>query len=120
MQYGAPHVPQNDYSNNDLHVYKYGHSMSLKSHNMQVADVVLPRSSWTIANRGASYPALPVDTTVEMVQETIGRRVIHSRLMSANNGMGTFRRDARPESTSDYFAQKHIVKDFLNTMHEVC
>ena len=53
-----------------------------------------------------------------MVRETISRRFAHRELMSANNGMGLFRRDARPESTSDYFAQKHVVRNFLNDMHQ--
>ena len=31
--------------------------------------------------------------------------------------MGVFRKTAEKESTSDYFYQKHLIRDFLNTMH---
>ena len=51
MQYGAPHTAQNDYSSNSLQTYKYGHSLSLNSHNERVEDVLRPRSSWVSAKR---------------------------------------------------------------------
>jgi hypothetical protein len=118
MQYGAPHCPNNDYSANQLQTFKYGHTLSLNSHNEQVLDVLRPRSAYVLPNRGPSYPALPPDTSSDMTKETITRKLAHSTLMKANNGMGVFRRDAKPESTSDYFYQKHIVRHFLHDIHQ--
>jgi hypothetical protein len=99
MQYGAPHSAANDYSANEVLTFKYGHSLTLNEHNESVSNVLRPRSSFVLPNRGASYPALQYDTTEDLVCETIARRGAHRGLMSRNNGMGTFRMQAKPEST---------------------
>ena len=110
-------MPENDYSNNLLATFHMGHTISMNTHIEEVQDVLRPRSAFVLPNRCPAYPALAPDNTEDLIMETTNRRNAHRRLMSANNGMGSFRKSAKPESTSDYFHQKHLVRDYLNSIH---
>lgn len=110
-------MPENDYSNNLLATFHMGHTVSMNSHVEDVQNVLRPHSAFVLPNRSPAYPVLVPDTTEEIIIETNNRKTLHTRLMSANNGMGLFRKSAKPESTSDYFHQKHLVRNYLNSIH---
>jgi hypothetical protein len=99
-------------SNNYLHT---SHSTSLISHRIEVPELEHTRSYNVLPSRATAYPKYTPDVSKELINETIGRRTIHNRLLTADSS--AFRMKSIGESTSDYFYQKHIIRDYLNTLH---
>ena len=85
-------MPENDYSNNLLATFHMGHTVSMNSHVEDVQNVLRPHSAFVLPNRSPAYPVLVPDTTEEIIIETNNRKTLHTRLRSANNGMGLFRK----------------------------
>jgi len=98
-----------------LHYLKRGHTVSVASHSSQTCDKYHVRSSKVLANRGPSYPAQVPDINVETVNETHIRILMHENILKAD--AEAFKRKSGAESTSDYFHQKHLVRDYLYDMH---
>ena len=98
-----------------IHFLK-GHTLSLESHYAGTANRIHPRSKMILVNRGSSYPALPYDVSAEIVEETIKRRSIHGDLLKETHG-NVFRKKKEKESTSDYFEQRHMVRNYLLDIH---
>lgn len=98
-----------------LNYLKRGHSVSLGSHSTQTCSKYQVRSSKVLANRGPSYPAQVPDIAFDTVNETHLRILIHENIL--DNDHDAFKRKAGAESTSDYFNQKHLVRDYLYDMH---
>lgn len=99
-------------SNNYLHT---SHSTSLISHRIEVPDLEHTRSYNVLPSRATAYPKYTPDVSKEMINETIGRRQIHNRILTADSS--AFRKKSIGESTSDFFYQKHLIRDYLNTLH---
>ena len=93
-----------------------GHTLSLESHYAGTANRIHPRSKMLLVNRGSSYPALAYDVSAEIVEETIKRRSIHGDLLKETYG-NIFRKKKEKESTSDFFDQRHTVRDYLLDIH---
>jgi len=98
-----------------LNYLKRGHSVSLGSHSTQTCNKYFVRSSKVLANRGPSYPTQVPDIAIDTVNETHLRIIMHENIL--DNDHDAFKRKAGAESTSDYFNQKHLVRDYLYDMH---
>lgn len=98
-----------------LHYLKRGHTVSIGNHSTQTCDKYVIRSSKVLRNRGPSYPAQVPDIAVDAVNETHLRILIHNDILKSDTQ--AFKLKSGAESTSDYFNQKHLVRDYLYDMH---
>lgn len=95
--------------------YKYGHSKTLTKHNTETSNKYEARARPVLKQRYVGYPVAVPDLSAEAVDETIKRRSIHNRLLGDDGG--TFKKKYFAECTSDYFNQKHLIRDYLSSMH---
>ena len=73
------------------------------------------RSAATLLTRGPSFPALPYDLSVEVIEETKIRKQIHSKLL--NDNQNVFKRVVTPNSPSVMLRHELVVKDMLAGLH---
>jgi hypothetical protein len=95
--------------------FKYGHSKTLTKHNTETSKKFEARARPVLKQRYVGYPVAVPDLSEEAVNETVKRRSIHNRLLDDDDAM--FKKKYFPECTSDYFNQKHLIRDYLSTMH---
>lgn len=99
----------------DFDFFKYGHSLTLSKHNTEVCDKFGPRDRPILKQRYVGYPVAVPDLSRDSSTETTKRRSIHKSLLQ--DDMSMFRKKFFQECTTDYFNQKHLIRDYLNTMH---
>lgn len=95
--------------------FKYGHSKTLTKHNTETSKRFEARARPVLKQRYVGYPVAVPDLSEDAVNETVKRRSIHNRLLDDDDSM--FKKKYFPECTSDYFNQKHLIRDYLSTMH---
>lgn len=87
---------------------------TLNEWDTETPETVRPRSA--LIKRPASHPQLVPDTSVRAVEESLFRRTLHDYLCQSNPG--AFRKSLLPESPSEYYLQKHLVRDLLCDIHK--
>ena len=95
------------------HFLKASHACALNNHQLYVHEKVDAHSNRVM--RQASYPVMVPDLSVEGIEESYMRRNASKILLESNKNV--FKRTNIGESTSDFFLQKHKVRNFLNSMH---
>lgn len=93
---------------------KAGSSSSIREWKDGCAEMVRPRSA--LLERPASHPQLVADLSVEAVEESIYRRTLHEYLFKEEPN--AFKKLFLPESPSEFYLQRHLVRDFLLDLHE--
>lgn len=102
-------------SRSQLQYLKSGHTLSLDYHYNGSINRMHPRDKFVTCNKAPTYPALPYDVSEELVKETCMRKNLHRAALDTDPNV--FKKKAEPESTSDFFYQKHMIKDYLLEMH---
>lgn len=105
----------NKTSSDTINYLKLGTTISLSDHSTETASRVYIRSRGMLNHRAPCYPCAVPDVSKELLDETIKRRTIHKT--SLEQDPTVFRKKNLPESTSDYLFNKHIVRDYLTSMH---
>ena len=106
---------QRPHTVSDLESLKYGHSAQLGKHVRETADTYKSRERIILKQRYVGYPVSVPDLAVDAADETFDRRVRHLRVLEENPK--AFKKKFEPECTSDFFHQKHMIRDYLSTMH---
>jgi len=92
-----------------------GHSSTLGRHRYETCEKYEARARPVLKQRYLSYPVSVPDLSKEATDETIRRRQMHKEILEED--VTAFRKKFTNECTSDYFYQKHLVRDYLNTLH---
>ena len=95
--------------------YKYGHSLAMDKHNVELCDKFAPRARPILKQRYIGYPVAVPDLSRDSTEETTKRRSIHNKLLK--DDMTMFRKKFFQECTTDFFNQKHLIRNYLNSMH---
>ena len=95
--------------------FKYGHSKTLIKHNTETSNKYGSRARPVLKQRYVGYPVAVPDLSEDAVDETVKRRSIHQKLLGDDKSI--FKKKYFPECTSDFFNQKHLIRDYLSTMH---
>lgn len=98
-----------------VHGIKDATTLSMLSHSAVTAPKAHPRARSVLMNRGPSYPALAYDVSLALIEETERRKKLHE--LSLSEHWDAFRKKMQKESTSDFFHQRHQVRDYLLDMH---
>lgn len=99
----------------DLESLKYGHSQQLGKHTRETTEKYAPRERIILKQRYIGYPTSVPDLAVDAADETFDRRMRHKRLLDEHPT--AFKKKFEQECTSDFFHQKHMIRDYLSTMH---
>jgi len=98
-----------------LYSIKDATTISMLSHTTVTAPKAHPRARSVLMNRGPSYPALAYDVSLALIEETERRKKLHG--VSLSEHWDAFRKKMQKENTSDFFHQRHLVRDYLLDMH---
>lgn len=105
-------------SQRDVSLLEYLRSsstISLNGHSTQNVPMYHARSSKLLISRGACYPAMAVDQSKELTEETDLRRHLHSRILEQDPA--AFHRKRSPTSLTSNLMQAQLLSDLLGTMH---
>jgi hypothetical protein len=95
--------------------FKYGHSKTLEKHSTETCSKYAARARPVLKQRYAGYPIAVPDLSQEAVEETLKRRTVQSDLVKEDKN--AYKKKFFQECTTDFFNQKHLIRDYLSTMH---
>ncbi len=94
---------------------KYGSSGVITKHNVYTCEKYKARDRAVLMQRSTGYPVCVPDLSKGATDETVKRRTVHKNMLEMDKE--AFRKKFYPECTSDWFNQKHLSRNYLNTMH---